>query len=73
MPLPYNALIYNDDDWDGMASQDENNLGHVYESENITTVSVPITTSASDYKTNHMTADYELMFVRSHGLYETLG
>lgn len=64
---PYNALVYNDDDWDYMASQDENDLGHVYESGNITTVSDPTTTSASDYKTNHMTASYELIFVRSHG------
>lgn len=63
----YNALVYNDDDWESRASEDANHIGYVYKSRNITVVSDPETTSADDYKTNRLTADYELISVHSHG------
>jgi hypothetical protein len=61
------ALVFNDDDWSGMAPEDAGCLAQVYGTPNVTKVSDREETTATDYKSNRMTADYELMFIRSHG------
>ena len=66
VPAP-EALVYNDDEWDYMASDDASNLGMIYDSFSITTVSAVEQTTASDYIENHLTAPYEFIFIRSHG------
>ena len=61
------ALVYNDDDWASMATEDAAQLGMVYNASTITTVSGPELTTASDYRDDQLTAPYEFIFIRSHG------
>ncbi len=61
------ALAYIDDDWERDAVYDAAYLGWWYGDSNVTLVSNPEATTASDYKNNHLTAPYEFMFIRSHG------
>jgi len=61
------ALVYNDDDWWYMAVGDRDNISSIYDISQITTIDDPEETTAFDYKSNHLTANYELMSVRSHG------
>ncbi len=66
VPAP-TALLYNDDDWAHMASEDASFLGMIYDSLAITTVSAEEQTTAADYIENHLTAPYEFIIIRSHG------
>jgi len=66
IPAPV-ALVYNDDDWDYMASADTSDLGLIYDPYMITTVSGREQTTAADYIENHLPAPYEFIFIRSHG------
>ncbi len=61
------ALVYVDDPWWNMVTYDADYLSRVYGDLHARTVFDEETTSARDYMTNHMTANYELMFVRAHG------
>jgi hypothetical protein len=61
------GLVYNDDDWEDLAAADMNNLESVFGSGNVVTVSAPESTTASDYITNRLTANYHLDLLRSHG------
>ncbi|MFC2171136.1 PKD domain-containing protein [Acidobacteriota bacterium] len=61
------ALVYNDDDWAGMAHGDTFNLSDLYGSEGVVTVYMPNETTTADYVNNRLTTDYEFIFVRSHG------
>ncbi len=61
------ALVYDDEQWKNLAVDDSTFVGWVYGGPHVTAVSDPEATAASDYKDNHLTASYELMFVRSHG------
>ena len=61
------ALIYSDDDWEQFAPQDASDVRQLYDYSDVTVVSAAEETTADDYKTNRMTAEYELMFLRSHG------
>lgn len=63
----HTGLVYNDDDWEGMSTTDAGNLSHLFTSGNVTTVSDPESTTASDYINNRLNAAYQLMSVRSHG------
>jgi hypothetical protein len=61
------GLVYNDDDWEYMASDDMDNLELVFGSGNIVTVSDPEATTAADYISQRLTANYHLDLIRSHG------
>jgi hypothetical protein len=61
------GLVYNDDSWEDMAADDADSLESVFGSGNVITVSHPEDTTALDYITNRLTANYHLDFVRSHG------
>jgi hypothetical protein len=61
------ALVYSDDDWDYMAYDDANSLAGIYSDAHAVGVMDAETTSASDYKSTHMSRNYELMMIRSHG------
>ena len=61
------ALVYNDDDWDFMATDDSSHLGMVYDPSDVITVNNPEETTTADYINNHLTAPYEFIFIRSHG------
>lgn len=65
-PAP-EALVYNDDDWAYMASNDASYLAMIYDSPAVTTISDEEQTTASDYMENHLTAPYEFVSIRSHG------
>ena len=66
IPAP-EALVYNDDDWAYMATDDTAHLAMMYDSSAVTTISDEEQTTASDYIANHLTAPYEFIFIRSHG------
>lgn len=61
------ALTYADDDWGYMAYDDAESLAWIYSDAHSAGVRDVETTSAADYKANHMPRNYELMMVRSHG------
>ena len=73
--LPARALVYVDDDWgNGVLGLygDAWCVKQVYGDDNIVTVfddgsSPGNNATALDYKTNHMTEDYQLAMLRSHG------
>jgi hypothetical protein len=60
-------LVYNDDDWENMAHDDAENLERIYDPGSVVQVADPGTTSATDYKSNRLTADLEMLALRSHG------
>ena len=59
------ALVYNDDPWAYMGEDDKSYVAQVYKD------TVLVTnwdgTTADDYKSNRLTSDYQLIFIRSHG------
>lgn len=61
------ALVYNDDDWDYMASQDKSHLSMIYDPLKITEVSDTEQTTAADFIGTHLAQPYEFMLIRSHG------
>ncbi len=61
------AVVYNDDDWLCLANVDAANLGSIYNVEHVTAISDPELTTADDYIRNRLAADYEFLFLRSHG------
>ena len=67
------ALVYVDDDWSSMTYDDAESLAGIYGDAHSVGVRDAETTSAADYKANHMTRNYELMMVRSHGSATTHG
>jgi len=63
----FRGLVYDDDDWANLAADDKSNLEEIYGDGNVTSVSDPEATTATDYKQNQMTSVFELMHTRSHG------
>jgi hypothetical protein len=63
----HRALVYDDDDWWDMGSGDQIALSLVYDLSDVSAVWNAEMTTASDYRSSHMPAGYELMAVRSHG------
>ena len=64
---PASALVYDDDDWDYMGSDDADDAAMAVGAGNVTTVSAPESTTASNYMSPHLAADYRLTKIRSHG------
>ncbi len=66
-PFGTTGLVYDDDDWAQLGSGDASNLAMIFGSSDVTMVSDPEATTASDFMANHLTADYQLTLIRSHG------
>jgi hypothetical protein len=64
LTVPNRALLYIDDDWENLASMDNESLELLYD--NLTVVSDKATTTATDYK-NRLGEGYQWVHVRSHG------
>ncbi len=60
------ALVYADDDWEGLGASDQEDIEPVYGSA-ITLVNAPNTTTAADYRDNRLPLGFELITTRSHG------
>ncbi len=60
------ALVYDDDDWSSMATDDAEDIGWIYGGHVSGTMDAE-STAAPDYIANHLTANYELVQIRSHG------
>lgn len=63
----WNALVYVDDDWQSMTSSDATRAGYVYGTGEVTSVSAPEGTTASNYKSNRLPVNREFVGTRSHG------
>ncbi len=61
------ALVFDDDDWATMASEDSEILAWTYGDLHTAAALDANMTAAPEYKANRMTANFELIFVRSHG------
>ncbi|MGB2984261.1 MAG: hypothetical protein WBE26_00115 [Phycisphaerae bacterium] len=61
------GLVYPDDDWEGMGAEDTSCLESVIGTGNVVTITDPEATTASDYISQRLTADYHLDLIRSHG------
>lgn len=61
------ALIYDDDDWISLGSNDLSIVSNIYGSGNATLISDAETTTAADYKANRLPLSQELILTRSHG------
>lgn len=59
------ALVYDDDDWSGMGTDDKSNLKKIFSG--VTEISDKEKTTAADYKTNRLPAPLEFIYTRSHG------
>jgi hypothetical protein len=59
------ALVYNDDDWGGMATGDQTNMKKILS--NAPAVGDAEATTAADYKTRRLPANLEFIATRSHG------
>ena len=63
----FTALAYPDNDWSGMGPGDKNALSQVYNPDMVEMINAPDETTSADYQANRLTADYQLIMIRSHG------
>ena len=61
------GLVYDDDDWAGDGPVDTACLASFFGTENVVTIDHPEETTAYDYISQRLTADYQLDLIRSHG------
>jgi len=62
------ALVYPDDDWSYLGSEDRSCVEGIYGAAGVDMVSDPEETTAADYL-SHLPLSYELIHTRSHGYY----
>ncbi len=61
------GLVYPDDDWASDGIQDSANLEPFFGVDNVTTIMHVEATTADDYISQRLTADYQIDLIRSHG------
>jgi len=64
------ALVFNDDDWASMASQDSSNFEKIYDPEDVTVQyedDAGNQCTAEIYKNNFLVGPYQWIYLRSHG------
>lgn len=61
------GLVYNDDDWYYMGTDDRTNIEGIYGSGFVSMVTNVEGTSAADYKTSRLPVSQEIVLTRSHG------
>ncbi len=64
------ALVYNDDPWQYLGSDDAQALSEVFGASNVVSELDPLITTKADYLTTRIPAAPQLIFLRSHGYSE---